>query len=334
MILKKCLSALWVFWILETFAQFPPPAGQPGSTAIYKDSSVFVNWASGATVVRGYEDISNQALGYTTAGDYTMALGKAGDNGVVSLGDGGYVVLTFEKPIKDEPGWDFAVFENAFNDEFLELAFVEVSSDGANFFRIPPTSLTQNSNQINGFGSLDARKIDNLAGKYRVFYGTPFDLEELNFQTGLDINKITHIKVIDVVGCIQPVYARYDKNNNIINEPWNTPYPSGGFDLDAVGVIHQDNSGGINDGSVKISNVEIFPNPIAENSTLKYVLYEAYKTKIVIFDVLGKQKLMLLDKMQNDGVYEICLGNLDLLNGIYFINIEIGDHKIVKKIVK
>ena len=39
--------------------------------------------------------------------------------------------------------WDFCVFENAFNDSFLELGFVEVSSNGNDFYRFPSTSFTQ-----------------------------------------------------------------------------------------------------------------------------------------------------------------------------------------------
>jgi hypothetical protein len=56
---------------------------------------------------------------------------------------------------------------------------------------------------------------------------------------GLDIQNITHIRIIDVVGCVQPAYATYDQNNGIVNDPWPTEFGSGGFDLDAVGVIHQ-----------------------------------------------------------------------------------------------
>ena len=69
----------------------------------------------------------------------------------VSLGDGGTVVLTFPQPIGDVPGPDFAVFENGFkafdNSFFLELAHVEVSSDGVNFYRFPSSSLTPSLSQ-------------------------------------------------------------------------------------------------------------------------------------------------------------------------------------------
>ena len=83
--------------------------------------------------------------------------------------------MQFSTPIFDGANWDFAVFENGFSDTFLELAYVEVSSDGINYFQFPCTSYTQDTLQIGGFGSVDATKIDNLAGKYRAHYGTPFD---------------------------------------------------------------------------------------------------------------------------------------------------------------
>ncbi|MFN6048554.1 MAG: T9SS C-terminal target domain-containing protein, partial [Bacteroidota bacterium] len=56
------------------------------------------------------------------------AEGPAASNGVVSLGDGGIATLTFDPPITNGDGFDFAVFENTFLDTFLELAFVEVST--------------------------------------------------------------------------------------------------------------------------------------------------------------------------------------------------------------
>ncbi|MCX7650379.1 MAG: T9SS type A sorting domain-containing protein [Flavobacteriales bacterium] len=252
----------WCWALPAARAQFAPPAGQPGSTAIPQDSSAFVAWATGCTVERGPQDISNLSLGYTTVGDSASAIGPAGQNGVVSLGDGGRATLTFAVPIADGPGWDFAVFENAFNDNFLELAFVEVSSDGQNFFRFPATSLTQDTLQVGPFGSVDAAQIDNLAGKYRAGFGTPFDLEQLSGTPGLNIQSITHVRIVDVVGSIQPAYATFDKDGRKVNDPWNTPFPSGGFDLDAVGVIHTAQSVGLQYSEMGFW--ALYPNPARE----------------------------------------------------------------------
>lgn len=200
---------------------------------MYKDSSAFVAWANKCNVVRGFQDISNQSLGYTNVGDSSLAIGPAGTNGVVSLGDGGVAILEFSSPIMDGNGPDFAVFRNGFDNLFLELAFVEVSSDGIHFFRFPAISNTDTTIQTDGFGLTDASKLHNLAGKYRAEYGTPFDLSDLTNDALLNKEAITHVKVIDVVGSIQNQYCSRDANNHKINDPWPTGWGNGGFDLDA-----------------------------------------------------------------------------------------------------
>ena len=74
----------------------------------------FVNWATIVAFIIGPENISKLFIPVlASAGDSSMAIGIPG-NGIVSLGDGGYAVLSFERPIKNGPGWDFAIFENSF----------------------------------------------------------------------------------------------------------------------------------------------------------------------------------------------------------------------------
>jgi len=46
---------------------YPPPAGQTGSSAIYKDSSAIVSWASSALIERGWQNIADTSFGKTTA---------------------------------------------------------------------------------------------------------------------------------------------------------------------------------------------------------------------------------------------------------------------------
>ena len=132
------------------------------------------------------------------------------------------------------------MFENSFNDNFLELAFVEVSSDGENFVRFRASSLTDATTQVGSNGSVDPTMLNNLAGKYRVGYGTPFDLEELRGKAGLDIDHVTHVRIVDVVGTIDPQYATRDWKGRIVNDPYptnDTVWGSGGFDLTGVAVL-------------------------------------------------------------------------------------------------
>ncbi|MBN1183601.1 MAG: hypothetical protein JXB49_15025 [Bacteroidales bacterium] len=266
------MKYFWIFillntWLLSLFAQssFPPAAGQPGSTAIYKDSSIIKIWAAKCIFQRGFINISDTTVTYNGSnkpgiGSDTSTFGKA-DGNVLSLGDGGYAILTFSKPVTNGPGPDFVVFENGFEDAanpghyFLELAFVEVSSNGEHFIRFPSVSLTQVDSQMQAFGYVDPTEIYNLAGKYKINYGVPFDLEDIKDSIGIDMESITHIKIQDVVGCLLDDFANVDSRGNKINDPWPTAFNNGGFDLDAVGVINYNESTEV----VEEMKAEFFP---------------------------------------------------------------------------
>lgn len=219
-------------------AQFAPAAGQVGSDAIKADSSCFVAWATSGTVNLGLRDASQPDSGFAAVGSVANALGPAMRNGVISLGDGGSITLYFESGIINGPGFDFAVFENAFNDSFLELAHVEISENGTDFFTLPSISLSQTETQTSSFGSTFATNIQNLAGKYRMPYGTPFDIESLDSLEPNLPSVFYYVRLVDVVGSINPLIGSFDSRGNIINDPWPTPFISSGFDLDAIGVIH------------------------------------------------------------------------------------------------
>ena len=268
---------------------YAPAAGQNGSSAIHADSSIFINWVSACDVSRGYQDISDKSYGFTSVGDASSCLGKALSNGVLSLGDGGSVICKFNFPVTNGVGFDFAVFENGITDTFLELAFVEVSSDGTHFFRFQSHSLTDSLNQTNGFGATDATKINNLAGKYRSGFGTPFDLQELAGINGLDVNSVTHIKITDVIGSLNPSYASRDAFGNKLNDPWPTPFPSGGFDLDAIGVIHENKITSLNEKSSD-KGLLVYPNPVQGGETVYVKSPEAIKC-IEVYNMQGNLML-------------------------------------------
>lgn len=300
---------------------FPPPAGQAGSTAIHKDSSIIIGWATNCEVTRGYMDIENPSLGYASFGTDAIATGPASGTttSVVSLGDGGTATLTFSSTIVNGPGPDFAVFENGLNDTFLEIGFVEVSSDGEHFVRFPAISEIQTTTQVGGFGTVDCRYIHNFAGKYRVGYGTPFDLEDLIDSTGIDIDAITHVRIVDVIGSIDPQYATYDSQGNIVNNLHPTPFESSGFDLDGVGVI---NAGEL---SLKANQLEIsiFPNPATE--TLNILTTE--NNSFIISNLIGEA---IIQGKLNFGNNPIEIETLT--PGIYFLTTKNGDSiRFIKK---
>lgn len=288
----KNIYSLFVLWMLSsvaTFGQFSPQVGIEGHEGIHKDDSVFVNWASRVTIQRGYQDIRDANKGFANVGDEQSAVGPI-TAAVVSLGDGGEAIIEFPNPIANGEGADFAVFENGFLQgpgsemAFLELAFVEVSSDGENFYRFPAISNLDNSVQLGGFANMNARTIHNFAGKHIGNYGTPFDLEELKEVDGLDVNHITHVKIIDVVGSIDPEYATYDSEGKIVNDPFPTPFGSSGFDLAGVGVIHEQIATGVRSHQVK--QIQVYPNPAQETIQLENIIPQG--ENLLIYNTAGQ----------------------------------------------
>lgn len=234
---------------------FAPAANQSGTTAIHYTDANIVGWATGFS---GYDDpaifpASDCQMGTNLSSFFqtpSKALHHAGDSDgdnttdftfdIVSLGRGGCITLTFDNPITNGDGFDFAIFENGFYDTvlnplaFLELAWVEVSSNGIDFVRFPAFSETTGA--VGSFESIvDATNLSGFAGKYVARYGTPFDLNDLTGNPNLDLNAITHVRIIDIIGNgftfdnFSPARRIYD------------PFPtadSAGFDLDAVAVMH------------------------------------------------------------------------------------------------
>lgn len=324
--IKKLLFNLLFTSSLISAQSYAPAADQTGSTAIAKNSAVFIGWATGITVVRGPQDIAvpNSPLASTGTPADGMKGGTSG-SGVVCLGDGGSATLTFDTPIANGSGFDFAVFENGFKTDgsgfaFLELAFVEVSSDGVNFFRFPSHSETQTNTQVGPFSGIDCRYINNLAGKYINGYGTPFDLSDIPNNILLDKDNITHVKIIDVIGTINPLYASYDSKGNIINDPYSTNFTSGGFDLNGVGVINQKTLG---NKDFNIDAVMLYPNPASD---IVY-LNSTEETDITILDITGK----VIKKLPKANYNEVIVS--DIISGTYLFELNTQKKKIIKRII-
>lgn len=294
---------------------FSTIAGENGSNAISKDSSIITSWASNVTVSRGFIDISNESAedqGSVRAsyGEEANAIGVASgtSSDVISLGDAGEAILTFETPITNGEGPDFVVFENSFNDSNLELAFVEVSSNGVDYVRFPAISQTQTSQQIGGFSSVDVLDLYNLAGSYRQGFGTPFDLEEFVRIEDLDVTNITHVKLVDVVGSIDPAYGTYDSEGNIINGPFSTPYWSSGFDLDGVGVINENTETALISYASEDAKL-VYPNPASDVVTFEL-------TEVAnIYSVTGQ----FMSTVELDAKATYSIVELGLETGVYIV---------------
>lgn len=297
---------------------FAGALGSQSSIAIHADSTAIVDWAASCNINRGWMDVRDTSLGKVSVGEADFAEGYVHDKGVISLGDGGVAILQFNGAIYDGPGADFAIFENSFSGQFLELAFVEVSSDGQHFVRFPAYSLTDTNQQVGSFGLLDPTEIHNLAGKYPLGYGTPFDLAELKDSVLLDIQNITHIKIIDVVGSLDPNFLSRDANGRAINDPFPTPFPSGGFDLDGVGVIHIQ-AVGIAESEGQ-TDLKVFPNPFNDRIIIDS---KAAFERFEIYDLNGR--------LYQSGILRDSMINTDELDGGTYLIRLISEQQIISK---
>lgn len=149
--------------------------------------------------------------------------------------------------------------------------------------------------------------------------------------SGLDVNHITHVRVIDVVGSIDELYATYDSQFNKINDPWPTPFPSSGFDLDAVGVIHQ-NTTSVNSIIENQFNLS-YPNPFNKNNVIKLNLTKTEDLSMTLYDISGKAIYQFLDGKINAGEHLFNLRNSLIGNGIYFLKLSSKEHTETFKLI-
>ena len=214
--------------------------------AIPSASTRFVEWANAIDPARTYfaprGSTAISTTGYNSLGDLDAAQIAAGQSP-------GFLTVTFPIGIRNGSGADFAVFENGFtygspNGLFMELAYVEVSSNGSDFARFP--SISTNTAPVQGSGAFagyDTSNVYNLAGKHAGGYGTPFDLTDLLSDAGVlsgavDLDDIQYVKLVDIPGN----GSFLDSQGHPILDNWLTT-GSGGFDFrlpvgQGVGVIN------------------------------------------------------------------------------------------------
>jgi hypothetical protein len=295
-----------------------------GLPAMHADSPDFVAWAVSCALERGPGLITQPDSIPVSHGAAADATGKA-DLITVSLGDGGSATLGFAQPVFNGPGPDFAVFENSFDGSFLELGFVEVSSDGEHFVRFPAVSLSPAESQIGPFGILNPDDIHNLAGKHPAGWGTPFDLEDLADSAGVDLQRVTEIRIRDVIGILDSLLGSRDASGRLVNDPWPTPFETCGFDLDAVGVLHQHTPA--QENALESGPIHLYPLPCREEAFLESGGGVAVNWYLI--DLNGR--ILKHGRLARETVN---IPTADLSPGMYFIRCEGGDRRYNLRMIK
>jgi hypothetical protein len=170
------------------------------------------------------------------------------DGSVHSLGIGGNAVLGFDVVLCDGPGADLIVTENPFYSgppahTFAEVAYVEVSSNGADFARVPSFYFGPLV-QPGPYGVIDPASYEGLAGAIPRGAGPdPQDLvgaggdaidladlrdDPLVRRGAVDLQAIRFVRLVDVRSGIDA-----DARRRPIFDPG-----GGSADIDGVTVIH------------------------------------------------------------------------------------------------
>lgn len=176
------------------------------------------------------------------------------DGTVHSLGNGGSLTLGFGVVITDGPGADLIVAENPFTsttapwESFAELCFVEVSSDGLHFARVP-SRYTGPQVDPGPFAFLHSGWFGNLVGSGGVNLGVAdaqdvvraggdaIDLADLAgdplVRSGVvDLHAITQVRLVDVLNGVD-----VDAHGTTIRDTG-----GGSADIDGVTVVQHQGS--------------------------------------------------------------------------------------------
>lgn len=172
---------------------------------------------------------------------------------VHSLGIGGWLTVGFDVVITDGPGADLLVAENPFfsgglGDTFAEMAFVEVSSNGVDFARLP-NRYGGPANSPGPFGVAQIGWYGGLIGAVPVNVGAPdpqdvvtaggdaIDLADLRQHAlvlagRVVLSAITQVRLVDVIDGVDR-----DTAGRVLHDPG-----AGSADIDALTVVqHQGN---------------------------------------------------------------------------------------------
>ncbi|MGE5848268.1 MAG: T9SS type A sorting domain-containing protein, partial [Ignavibacteria bacterium] len=93
---------------------------------------------------------------------------------------------------------------------------------------------------------------------------------------------------------------------------------------------------GINQDKTTLTNFELFqnyPNPFNPETIIKYQLANEGKVSLKVFDILGKEKAVLVNEIQNAGLHQIEFNASNLSSGVYFYTLNAGDFSKTLKLL-
>ncbi|MDP2386195.1 MAG: M43 family zinc metalloprotease [Bacteroidota bacterium] len=90
---------------------------------------------------------------------------------------------------------------------------------------------------------------------------------------------------------------------------------------------------GINEQYENTLNLQLFPNPSKETTSLQFTLTKSSDISVKVLDVLGKEVDTVMNKKLGSGVQQIDLNNYQRSSGVYFIVLSIDGNRFIKKMI-
>ena len=76
-----------------------------------------------------------------------------------------------------------------------------------------------------------------------------------------------------------------------------------------------------------------YSNPFNPSTQIGYSLVEGGYVSLKIYDSIGREVKVLVDRWEEPGIYFVTLSGNNISSGIYFLNLRTGGSSVTKKIV-
>lgn len=90
-----------------------------------------------------------------------------------------------------------------------------------------------------------------------------------------------------------------------------------------------------NEGSKFFHDLNVFPNPFQESTTVQFHFHGDQRVSITLMDILGREMMQIANAAEfSEGQHVVEIQTSDLPTGIYLLTLRAGDDVMVKRIVK
>ncbi len=84
---------------------------------------------------------------------------------------------------------------------------------------------------------------------------------------------------------------------------------------------------------VRITLEQNYPNPFNPTTQLRYSIPEQSQVQLIIYDAVGKEVAVLVDKLKSSGTYDVTFDASHLSSGVYLYQLQAGDYVKTKRLV-